>query len=63
MDGGTGGYQGQVTVHIKGKTQCYECEEKPTPKTYPVCTIRSTPDKVRRNQQSCRPADGVIARL
>ena len=22
---------------------CYDCTEKQTPKTYPVCTIRSTP--------------------
>lgn len=36
----------QVTVHVKGKTECYECNPKPTPKTYPVCTITSTPSKV-----------------
>lgn len=36
----------QVTVHIKGKTECYECQPKPAPKTYPVCTITSTPTKV-----------------
>ncbi|RWW18868.1 hypothetical protein GW17_00017116 [Ensete ventricosum] len=36
----------QVTVHIKGRTECYECQPKPTPKTYPVCTITSTPSKV-----------------
>uniref|UniRef100_A0A1D1YE67 SUMO-activating enzyme subunit 2 n=1 Tax=Anthurium amnicola TaxID=1678845 RepID=A0A1D1YE67_9ARAE len=35
----------QVTVHVKGKTECYECQSKPTPKTYPVCTITSTPSK------------------
>ncbi|KAH7857581.1 hypothetical protein Vadar_014246 [Vaccinium darrowii] len=35
----------QVTVHIKGKTECYECQPKPAPKTYPVCTITSTPSK------------------
>ncbi|RWW38349.1 hypothetical protein BHE74_00056424, partial [Ensete ventricosum] len=35
----------QVTVHIKGRTECYECQPKPTPKTYPVCTITSTPSK------------------
>ncbi|XP_026656367.1 SUMO-activating enzyme subunit 2-like isoform X2 [Phoenix dactylifera] len=34
-----------VTVHVKGKTECYECQPKPTPKTYPVCTITSTPSK------------------
>jgi len=36
----------QVTVHIKGKTECYECQPKPAPKSYPVCTITSTPSKV-----------------
>jgi len=36
----------QVTVHVKGKTECYECQPKPAPKTYPVCTITSTPSKV-----------------
>jgi hypothetical protein len=36
----------QVTVHVKGKTECYECQPKPVPKSYPVCTITSTPSKV-----------------
>uniref|UniRef100_A0A0E0I2Z0 SUMO-activating enzyme subunit n=1 Tax=Oryza nivara TaxID=4536 RepID=A0A0E0I2Z0_ORYNI len=35
----------QVTVHVKGKTECYECQPKPVPKSYPVCTITSTPSK------------------
>ncbi|XVF01065.1 hypothetical protein REPUB_Repub04eG0055600 [Reevesia pubescens] len=35
----------RVTVHLKGKTECYECQPKPAPKTYPVCTITSTPSK------------------
>jgi ubiquitin-like 1-activating enzyme E1 B len=26
-------------------SECYECVPKPVPKTYPVCTIRNTPDK------------------
>lgn len=43
IDGGTTGYSGQVTPIIKGVTQCYECEEKPGLKVYPICTIRSTP--------------------
>ena len=34
-----------MSVHLKGKTECFECSEKPTPKSYPVCTVRSTPDK------------------
>jgi len=45
VESGTTGFLGQVTVHIKGQTECYECQPKPTPKTYPVCTITSTPSK------------------
>lgn len=30
---------------IQGLTACYECQPKPTQKVYPICTIRSTPDK------------------
>ncbi|WOK93585.1 SUMO-activating enzyme subunit 2-like [Canna indica] len=45
VESGTTGFLGQVTVHIKGRTECYECQTKPTPKTYPVCTITSTPSK------------------
>lgn len=33
-------------MHIKGSTECFECAPKPAPKTYPVCTIRNTPDKL-----------------
>jgi len=33
-------------VHIKGTTECYECQPPPsTQKTYPICTLRNTPDK------------------
>ncbi|KAI5577336.1 hypothetical protein BDE02_09G105700 [Populus trichocarpa] len=45
VESGTTGFLGQVTVHVKGKTECYECQPKPAPKTYPVCTITSTPSK------------------
>lgn len=45
VESGTTGYLGQVTVHIKGTTECFECQPKPAPKSYPVCTIRNTPDK------------------
>lgn len=45
VESGTTGFLGQVTVHMKGKTECYECQPKPTRKTYPVCTITSTPSK------------------
>lgn len=45
IDAGTTGYLGQVMPIFKGKTACYECKPKPTQKVYPICTIRSTPDK------------------
>jgi len=45
VDSGSNGLSGQVTVHIGGRTACYECEPKPTQKSYPICTIRNTPDK------------------
>ncbi|KAG2449988.1 hypothetical protein HYH02_000092 [Chlamydomonas schloesseri] len=45
VESGTAGYLGQVTVHIKGRTECFECSAKPAPKTYPICTLRNTPDK------------------
>lgn len=45
IESGTTGFNGQVQVIIRGKTACYDCNEKMTPKTYPVCTIRSTPSQ------------------
>src|SRR5712692_10565188 len=27
------------------RTECFDCIPKPTPKSYPVCTIRSTPSQ------------------
>uniref|UniRef100_K3WJR7 SUMO-activating enzyme subunit n=1 Tax=Globisporangium ultimum (strain ATCC 200006 / CBS 805.95 / DAOM BR144) TaxID=431595 RepID=K3WJR7_GLOUD len=46
IESGTTGYLGQVSVIKKGETECYECTEKVTQKVYPICTIRSTPDKM-----------------
>lgn len=43
IESGTTGYDGQVEVIIKGKSMCYECLPKATPKVYPMCTIRNTP--------------------
>ncbi|TIA90299.1 hypothetical protein E3P99_01642 [Wallemia hederae] len=43
IESGTTGYCGNVQVIIKDTFECYDCQVKPTPKTYPVCTIRSTP--------------------
>ncbi|KAI8088804.1 uncharacterized protein BX664DRAFT_365212 [Halteromyces radiatus] len=43
IESGTTGYLGQSYVINKGITECFDCHPKPTPTTYPVCTIRSTP--------------------
>ncbi|KAJ8601592.1 hypothetical protein CTAYLR_010140 [Chrysophaeum taylorii] len=45
VEAGTTGYLGQVFVIKKGETACYECFPKPSRVAYPICTIRSTPDK------------------
>ncbi len=45
IDGGTTGYNGQVQVIKKGVTACYDCSAKEVPKSFPVCTIRSTPSQ------------------
>ena len=45
IESGTTGYDGQVQVIKKGVTACYECSDKPVVKSYPVCTIRSTPSQ------------------
>lgn len=46
VESGTTGYLGQVSVIKKGETECYECTPKVTQKQYPICTIRSTPEKM-----------------
>ncbi|KAL9554989.1 hypothetical protein MBANPS3_002557 [Mucor bainieri] len=43
VESGTQGYLGQAYVIKKLETECFDCQPKPTPTTYPVCTIRSTP--------------------
>ena len=45
IESGTAGYLGQVSVHVGGVTECFDCQAKPTPKSYAVCTIRTSPDK------------------
>ncbi|KAJ2912068.1 hypothetical protein MD484_g8347, partial [Candolleomyces efflorescens] len=45
VESGTAGYLGQVQPLLKDKTECFDCIPKPTPKTFPVCTIRSTPSQ------------------
>ncbi|UKZ77267.1 hypothetical protein TrVFT333_004987 [Trichoderma virens FT-333] len=45
IESGTTGFNGQVQVIKKGITACYDCSPKDTPKSFPVCTIRSTPSQ------------------
>ncbi|WVR08953.1 hypothetical protein IAU60_006012 [Kwoniella sp. DSM 27419] len=45
IESGTAGYLGQVTPMAKDHTECFDCVPKPTPKSFPVCTIRSTPSE------------------
>ena len=33
------------SLHMQGKTECYDCSAKEVPKSFPVCTIRSTPSQ------------------
>ncbi|KAL4803850.1 hypothetical protein BDV18DRAFT_40003 [Aspergillus unguis] len=45
VESGTTGFNGQVQVIKKGITECYDCNSKEVPKSFPVCTIRSTPSQ------------------
>ncbi|AAS53509.1 AFR138Wp [Eremothecium gossypii ATCC 10895] len=45
LESGTAGFDGQVQPIVPGKTECFDCTAKETPRTYPVCTIRSTPSQ------------------
>ena len=45
IESGTTGFNGQVQVIKKGKTECYDCNTKEVPRSFPVCTIRSTPSQ------------------
>ena len=45
IESGTTGFNGQVQVIKKGVTACYDCTSKEVPKSFPVCTIRSTPSQ------------------
>lgn len=45
VESGTAGWYGQVQPFIPGKTGCFECDVRPPPTTFPVCTIRSNPSK------------------
>ncbi|KAK6202412.1 uncharacterized protein RJT21DRAFT_19484 [Scheffersomyces amazonensis] len=43
MESGTTGFEGQIQPIFPYYSECFDCQAKETPKTYPVCTIRSTP--------------------
>ena len=45
IESGTTGFNGNVQVIKKGQTACYDCKDKPVPKSFPVCTVRSTPSQ------------------
>ncbi|KAL4902999.1 hypothetical protein BDW74DRAFT_55619 [Aspergillus multicolor] len=45
VESGTTGFNGQVQVIKRNVTECYDCNSKEVPKTFPVCTIRSTPSQ------------------
>ncbi|OQE00739.1 hypothetical protein PENVUL_c047G07261 [Penicillium vulpinum] len=45
IESGTTGFNGQVQVIQKSQTECYDCTPKETPKSFPVCTIRSNPSQ------------------
>ncbi|KAJ6099405.1 hypothetical protein N7467_000940 [Penicillium canescens] len=45
VESGTTGFNGQVQVIRKGETECYDCTPKEVPKTFAICTIRSTPSQ------------------
>ncbi|KAI5955543.1 UBA2 [Candida theae] len=43
MESGTEGYNGHVSPILPYNSACFDCQTHVPPKTYPVCTIRSTP--------------------
>lgn len=45
MESGTTGFDGQIQPIYPYLTECFECQVKATPQTFPVCTIRSTPSQ------------------
>lgn len=46
VNSGTKGYFGTITVHLRDLTPCYNCSEKEKIKEIPICSIRSTPEKI-----------------
>lgn len=45
IESGTTGFNGQVQAIKKNVTECYDCNPKDVQKSFPICTIRSTPSQ------------------
>lgn len=45
VESGTSGFRGQTQPIVGGVSECFECNPKETPKTFAICTIRSTPSQ------------------
>lgn len=45
VESGTSGFRGQTQPIVGGLSECFECNPKETPKTFAICTIRSTPSQ------------------
>ncbi|KAH9386049.1 ubiquitin-like 1-activating enzyme E1 B [Nematocida major] len=43
IETGSRGYEGQAYIIASGQTECYACTEALPGKTFPICTLRSTP--------------------
>jgi ubiquitin-like 1-activating enzyme E1 B len=46
VNSGTEGFLGGVSCHMKGLSPCYNCIPRSNDKKYPVCSIRSKPEKI-----------------
>ncbi|PJF17486.1 hypothetical protein PSACC_02703 [Paramicrosporidium saccamoebae] len=46
VESGTSGYLGQCSVILPCDSECFDCTPKEKPKTFPVCTIRTTPSSL-----------------
>lgn len=46
VNSGTEGFLGTVSCHIKGITPCYNCIPRTNSKKFPICSIRSKPEKI-----------------
>ena len=49
VEAGTQGFLGQAYPITGRKTECFECVPPPAQRKYPICTIRSTPDRPVHN--------------